>query len=64
MAYLNSDVFEIESAKPHKTSVVICLKCFHRWVSVRPENTLLKKLECPQCNLIGYTIETGEVIEQ
>lgn len=63
MAYLNSDVFEIEAAKLYKTSVVVCLKCLHRWVAVRPENTLLKELECPQCNLIGYTIETGEVIE-
>lgn len=63
MAYLNSDVFEIESKKLYKTSVVVCLKCLHRWVAVRPETTWLKELECPLCNLTGYAIETGEVIE-
>ena len=48
--------------KPHVVSEVVCLKCLKRWISVRPEETLLKNLECPQCGEIGFAIETGEVI--
>ena len=52
----------IEENMPHKVSEVMCINCKHRWIAVRPTNTLLKNLECPQCWLQGYTIETGEVI--
>lgn len=47
---------------PHKVSEVICVKCCHRWIAVRPEMILLKELECPNCGQDGYTIETGEQI--
>lgn len=46
---------------PHTTSKVICLKCYKRWIAVRPSSTLLEKLECPNCGA-GYVIETGEII--
>lgn len=49
----------IEEAMPHKVSEVICVKCGHRWICVRPEHILLKELECPNCGK-GYVIETGE----
>ena len=44
----------------HKVSIVICLNCLKRFVSVRPVNTRLVDLECPNCGLPGAIIETGE----
>ena len=44
----------------HKVSQVICLKCFRRWISARPVTTRLDELECPDCGLQGFAIETGE----
>lgn len=44
----------------HKVSQVICLKCFRRWISARPVETRLDELECPDCGLQGFAIETGE----
>lgn len=49
---------------PHKVSEVICIDCKYRWLAVRSTNTLLKDLECPQCGLQGYVIETGEIIKK
>lgn len=45
-----------------KVKEVICVQCKHRWLATRPSQTLLKQLECPNCNKQGYTIETGEEI--
>ena len=56
-------IIPIETAMPHKVSEVICVKCGYRWISVRPECTLLKDLECPNCGQ-GYVIETGEEIPE
>lgn len=56
------EVIDIIKNKPHKVSEVICVKCYHRWVSVRPIETLLKELECPLCKTNGNVIETGEII--
>ena len=36
-------IVDIDSREPHAVSEVICVKCGSRWVSVRPEKTLLKK---------------------
>ena len=44
----------------HKVSEVICLNCFKRWNAARPIETRLTELECPQCGMQGYAIETGE----
>jgi Zn finger protein HypA/HybF involved in hydrogenase expression len=57
-------VLDINENIPHKVSEVICIKCGYRWVAVRPSVTKLKELECPGCNLQGYTIETGEEINE
>ena len=54
-------VVGIDENKPHKVSEVICVKCGKRWISVRPEGTLLKDLECEDCGS-GYVVETGEVM--
>lgn len=48
----------------YKTSEVVCLKCLQRWISVRPESTKLKDLECPKCGKQGFTIETGEELKE
>lgn len=54
----------IENNTPHKVSEVICIMCKYRWLAVRPTDTLLKDLECPQCRQQGYAIETGEIINE
>lgn len=56
-------ITDITSRMSHKFSEVICVKCGKRWISVRPSFTLLKELECPSCHLIGYTVETGENVQ-
>lgn len=55
------NVVSIDDYKPHKVSMVVCLKCYKRWVAVRPEGTMLVELECPNCGA-GYVIETGEEV--
>ena len=56
-------IIDIDSRRPHLVSEVVCLKCLNRWIDVRPEGTPLKALECPSCGMIGYVIETGEVMD-
>ena len=56
-------IVPIEEKMPHKVSEVICVRCGKRWISVRPEKTLLKELACPNCGA-GFVIETGEEIEE
>ena len=57
-------IIPIETNMPHATSEVICVKCGYRWLSVRPEITRLRELECPSCGKQGYVIETGEIIKE
>ena len=57
-----SDIVDITKNLPHKVSEVICVKCGHRWIAVRPEDSKLRDLECPNCTKQGYAIETGEVL--
>jgi len=59
-----SNIIQLETYLPHKTSEVICVKCYKRWIATRPVNVLLKELECPNCEKIGYVIETGEIIDE
>ena len=58
------DIVDIYDMKPHKVSEVVCLKCLRRWLAVRPEETQLKVLECPYCCVIGFVIETGEILDE
>ena len=55
-------VESIDKNRPHSVSEVICVKCGKRWVCVRPEKTLLKHIECPDCGQ-GYVIETGQILD-
>lgn len=57
-------ITNIDEHMPHKVSETICVKCGHRQIDVRPEGTLLKDLECPECGRIGFIIETGEEIAE
>jgi hypothetical protein len=56
-------VIDINSNDPHKASEVICVKCFARWLAVRPTETKLIELHCKNCGP-GYVIETGEIIPE
>ena len=56
------EVRDINKNKPHAVSETICVSCYHRWICVRPETTLLKELQCPSCLAIGAVIETGQSI--
>lgn len=55
-------IINIEENRPHKVSEVMCVKCFRRWIAVRPVGVLLKEMDCPNCGS-GFIIETGEEIE-
>lgn len=55
-------ISSIDERKPHTVSEVICVECGRRWISVRPEGTLLKNIECENCGA-GYVIETGQVLD-
>ena len=57
-------ILDFTEYKPHKVSEVVCLKCLHRWLASRPCETILVELECPECRSIGFTIETGEEINE
>ena len=56
-------LIDIDNNIPHKVSEVICIKCLHRWIAVRPAASKLKNLECAGCHEQGYIIETGEIFE-
>lgn len=53
---------DLDANKPHKVSIVVCLRCLHRWTAVRPVGTRLSQLWCPGCRMDGGAIETGEDI--
>ena len=61
---MSNQVIDLDTRRPHKISEVICVKCLHRWIAVRPVTTDLKGLERPGCAFVGAAIETGEVIEE
>lgn len=52
----------LEASLPHTLSEVICIRCYHRWIAIRPVGTKLKNIECPRCGP-GAVIETGENID-
>lgn len=49
-----------ENNTPHLVHEAMCLWCFHRWIAVRPQGSLLKNLDCPCCGGKGGVINTGE----
>ena len=58
---MKNNIVNIDDYRPHEVSELICLKCFHRWIGVYPEYTLLKDLEC-KCGEVGYVIKTGQTV--
>ena len=59
-----SNIIDISANEPHLVCETVCLKCFHRWVAVYPEKTLLKQVECPNCGAVGFVINTGQYLEE
>ena len=51
-----NNVTNINKNLPHTVSEVICIKCYHRWLGVRPTETLLKNIQCPKCKTQGTVI--------
>lgn len=54
---------DIQKYMEHSVGEMMCWNCGHRWIAVYPSSTLLKELECPNCNKQGYAFATGQVIE-
>ena len=52
-----------ENLTEHIVHEAMCVSCLHRWIEVRPQGTLLKNLECPNCGKVGYVISTGQEIK-
>jgi Zn finger protein HypA/HybF involved in hydrogenase expression len=61
---MTDKIIDFEANLPHNLSEVICVKCLHRHMCVRPSNVLLKDLECPNCSEKGYVIETGQELQE
>lgn len=52
-------VTHLDDYRPCILSEVICVKCYHRYLCVRPLGVLLKDLVCDKCG-VGFIVETGE----
>lgn len=49
-----SEVVNLDAWRPHVSGPVICLRCEHEWISVRPVGT--HPMECPKCGaMMGYS---------
>lgn len=42
-----SDVLQLDEHRPHEQGPVICARCQHTWVAVRPVG--VTHMECPNC---------------
>ena len=56
------EIHNIEEGIDHIVEELICIECKHRFLDVRPLTSWLKDLECPNCNKMGYLINTGEIV--
>ena len=56
-------IVDINENEPHKVSELICVKCCSRWIAARPQEVLLKDIECSVCGECGGFIETGQDLE-
>lgn len=57
-------IIPIEANLPHNVFEAMCWKCGKRWIAVAPVGTLLKALECPNCNEQGYAFATGQELAE
>lgn len=47
-------VIDLDAQRPHVAGPVICLRCAHEWVAVRPVGT--HPMECARCSaMMGYS---------
>lgn len=53
-------IVEFEKKLPHIVSELMCWHCGKRWISVRPQYTVLADCECPGCGQVGGIINTGQ----
>lgn len=44
-----SDIVDLNEHRPHVSGPVVCTRCRHKWVAVRPVGADL--LECPACGV-------------
>ena len=56
-------LIDINENRPHEVAELICIKCFHRYIGVYPQTTLLKDLECQNCGK-GFIIKTGQTVKE
>lgn len=57
-------VIDIDCNEPHLTGELICIKCGYRYVGCWNAKVWLKDLYCPNCQTQGFTIGTGQILEQ
>lgn len=56
-------VIDIDCYEPHLTGELICLQCGYRYIGTWNEKVWLKELYCPNCQIQGFTIATGQILE-
>lgn len=56
-------VIDIDALEPHLTGELICLRCGYRYIGTWNEKTWLKDLYCPYCDIQGFLIGTGQIME-
>lgn len=61
---MTDKIIDFEANLPHEVCEVICVKCLHRYMCVKPVGTWLKDLECPKCASKGYVILTGQELQE
>lgn len=57
-----ADIIDINKNQPHEVAELMCIKCYHRYIGVYPQATLLKDLECENCGK-GFIIKTGQTLD-
>jgi hypothetical protein len=51
-----------EANLPHEVCELMCWNCGSRFISVFPEKTPLKQLECGNCHAVGFMVKTGQTV--
>ena len=54
---MTADLVDMADYRPHIAGPVVCTRCHHHWVAVRPVGTDL--MECPSCHAMrGANLDT------
>lgn len=62
--YLENKEAAKAAKEPHEVCELICVKCFYRYIGVFHTKTLLKDMECPNCEEFGHLIKTGQDLQE